>query len=402
MVCAIAFSILIACGGAPALSAEKVLHSFQGGSDGLAPQAGVIADDARNLYGTTVEGGDTGCGNNNNGCGTVFELSPDGTGTVLHAFAGGCDGANPYDALTADKMGNLFGTTVAGGACNNDGGFGTVFMLSPDGTESVLYAFKGGSNGGEPWGNLILDGKGNMYGTTAGGGNMADCDGNGCGTVFELTPKGKQKVIYAFQGGSDGEGPFAGVIMDKAGNLFGTTENGGGSPNCGGGCGTVFKITPSGAETLLYSFQGGSDGWIPRGDLIMDSGGNLYGTTQGGGSSNDGTVFKIAPDGAETLLYAFQPGADGEFPSGGVIMDKSGALYGTTYYGGGSGCKGDGCGVVFKLAPDGTETVLYAFKTGHDGEFPDSALLAGKNGALYGTASAGGKHHDGVVFRVKD
>jgi len=382
------------------MSGEKALYSFKGGSDGLIPQAGVIADAAGNLYGTASEGGGgTGCRNGNQGCGIVFSLTPDGTETVLHAFAGGCDGAIPLAALIADKAGNYYGTTFSGGVCNNDEGYGSVFKITPNGTESVLYAFTGGSGGENPTGGLIADKKGDLYGA-GGGGNPGGCGGQGCGVVFKLTPKGKISIIYAFQGGTDGAIPSGSLLMDKAGNMYGTTGGGGGT-DCdnGFGCGTVFKIAPGGAETVLYAFQGGNDGWFPQNGVVEDGAGNLYGTTAAGGPGNYGTVFKVTPAGAETVLYAFPGGAAGYGPEAGVILDKAGNLYGTTSSGGGGHCQNDGCGVVFKLAPDGTETVLYAFAN-RGGTYPAAGLLMGKNDTLYGTTTAGGKDGDGVVFKV--
>jgi len=398
--CSVALAMSVSIGCARAMGAEKVLYSFKGGSDGLDPQAGVIADENGNLYGTTAGGGGgTKCRDGDEGCGIVFALATDGTETVLHTFAGGCDGAFPFAGLIADKAGNDYGTTTGGGICNSSVGFGTVFKITPDGAGSVVYAFQGGSAGEFPTGGVIADEKGNLYGAI-GGGDPAGCS-EGCGFVFEITTKSKMRVVYNFQGGSDGDSPYGALLMDKMGNIYGTTLGGGGtSCDDGFGCGTVFKITPGGAETVLYAFQGGSDGWRPETGVIADSAGNLYGTTTAGGSGSQGTVFKVTSDGAESVLYAFQDGKGGIEPQAGVIMDKAGNLYGTTYAGG-TGCHTVGCGVVFKLAPDGTETVLYAFANRH-GASPAAGLLMGKHGDLYGTATVGGKDKDGVVFRVKD
>jgi len=387
-------------GSAPALSAEKVLYSFQGGSDGAYAVGTLIEDAAKNLYGTTFGGGGGGC---QGGCGTVFEVAPNGTETVLYAFKGGSDGALPSPTLVADGAGNLYGTTEEGGTSNA----GTVFKLAPDGAESVLYTFTGGSDGWEPAGSLITDKKGNLYGTTVMGGGVAACEQYfGCGTVFEVTPSGTETVLYAFQGGTDAIGPSGGVIRDASGNLYGTSFSGGtgNGNNCGGssfGCGAVFEVAPGGAETVLYSFQGGTDGLEPIGGLLRDRAGNFYGATLGGGSSNEGTVFKLAPDGVETVLHSFKDGSDGAIPAAGVIADKAGNLYGTTFYGGGTHClhTNDGCGTVFKLAPDGTESVVLAFQGKH-GIQPEGGLLMGDNGRLYGTTTAGGKDNDGVVFSV--
>jgi uncharacterized repeat protein (TIGR03803 family) len=389
-------------GGNAAIASEKVLYAFEGGSDGAVPYGGLISDNAGNLYGTTSGGGSgTGCPGN---CGTVFKVTPDGTENVLYSFQGGSDGAGPIAGLIADSAGNYYGTTSAGGAADA----GTVFELAPDGTETVLYPFKGGSDGGVPWAGLIMDSARNLYGTTEFGGNMAECNRDGCGTVFKVTPSGAETVLYSFcsqTNCSDGSSPVAGLIMDSEGNFYGTTGVGG-TGSCSGfpNCGTVFKVTPDGTETVLYSFHGGSDGALPEAGLIADNNGNFYGTTAGGGgcaaNGNCGTVFKFAPDGTETVLYAFQGGSDGNIPEAGVIMDTFGNLFGTTYSGGGTTkCHRGGCGTVFKLAPDGRETVLFAF--GNGGRFPAAGLLAGPHGLLYGTATAGGAGHDGVVFHVK-
>jgi|SRR5579871_2474038 len=380
---------------APALAGGKgkVLHAFHGGSDGSEPYGALISDSSRNFYGTTKLGGGTGC-SGGAGCGTVFELAPHGTEKVLYAFKGGSDGANPMAALLSDNMGNLYGTTQAGGASDE----GTVFVISPDGIETQIYAFKGGSDGAAPSGSLIMASGGDRYGTTENGGS-GTCGTTGCGTVFEITAAGAEKVIYSFQGGSDGAGPAAGLIADSEGNMYGTTFYGGGNQNCSGfGCGTVFIVTPDGTESVLYSFQGNYDGAGPTCNLIFDDLGNLYGTTRGGGPPGHGTVFELSPDGTETVLYSFQAGLDGNIPVAGVIMDTSGNLYGATYSGGSTKCHGFGCGTVFKVAPNGREKVLYAF--GQD-RYPEAALLAGPHGLLYGTTTVGGAHKDGAVFSVK-
>jgi uncharacterized repeat protein (TIGR03803 family) len=245
-----------------------VLYSFTGGSDGAYPEAGVIADVAGNLYGTTISGGA-------NDAGTVFQLTPAGALNVLYSFTGGSDGALPWAGMIADAPGNLYGTTYGGGAS----GQGTVFKLDPSGTLTVLYSFTGG-NDASPWAGLIADTAGNLYGTTEGG--------DGPGEVFQLTPSGTLTVLHSFTGGSDGAYPEAGVIADVAGNLYGTTWGGG-----AGGQGTLFQLTPSDTLTVLHSFTGGSDGAWPGGDLLVDAAGNLYGTTTGGGAGGQGAVFEL-------------------------------------------------------------------------------------------------------------
>ena len=252
----------------------------------------------------------------------------------------------------------------------------------------MLYSFTG-SDGSEPFAGLIADSSGNLYGTTQSGGASG-----GHGVVFKLSPSGTETVLHTFTGGSDGGIPRAGLIADTGGNLYGTTAGGGAS-----NAGTVFKLSPSGTETVLYSFTG-SDGSGPFAGLIADSSGNLYGTTQSGGASGGhGVVFKLSPGGTETVLYSFTGGSDGGTPRAGLIADSSGNLYGTTQFGG-PGCGGVGCGVVFKLSPSGTETVLYSF-TGSDGSGPFPGLIADSSGNLYGTTLSGGASGGhGVVFKL--
>src|SRR3984885_8924073 len=263
------FAIIVS---AEAGTKEKILHKFAGGSDGSDARAGLMADNTNNLFGTTwVGGGGTGCFEGSDyGCGTVFEIANGGTETVLHVFAGGCDGAWPAAGVISDSDNNLYGTTTGGGVCNDESGYGTVFKLAPGGAETELYTFQGGSDGGTPLGNLVSDEDGNLFGTTASGGDMALCAGKGCGVVFEVAATGGETVLHTFQGGEDGLIPAAGLIMDGSDNLFGTTSHGGGSANCDGGCGTVFEVAPDGTETVLYAFQGGTDGCLPMASLISD------------------------------------------------------------------------------------------------------------------------------------
>lgn len=317
---------------------ETVLHSFAGNlDDGGTPVANLIMDASGNLYGTTYQGATP------SGGGTVFRLDPAGNETILHSFSMGSDGGNPDSGLIMDAQGNLYGTTFSGGAY----GAGTAFKVDPSRNETVLHSFTGGSDGYMPYAGLIMDARGNLYGTTF----SSDAPAQGNGVVFKLDPAGSETVLYTFTGGRDGEWPQAALIMDAAGNLYGTTLYGG-NPNCysGQGCGTVFKVDPSGHETVLLSFTGGSDGAVPAASLIMDQQGNLYGTTVNGGAYGWGTVFKLNPSGNETVLYSFTGGNDGKQPMGGLVMDAANNLYGTTYGGGASNnCFGT-CGTVFKLA----------------------------------------------------
>jgi uncharacterized repeat protein (TIGR03803 family) len=288
---------------------ETLLHAFTGGRDGAVPLSSLIFDAAGNLYGTTSQGGVPGCGGGP-GCGTVFELSPDGTGhwheTVLHAFTGGRDGAFPVSSLIFDAVGNLYGNAAAGGGSGTGcagSGCGVIFELSPTTSGSwsgtVLHAFTGVSDGSDPQGNLVFDPAGNLYGATFFGGN--GCGGGaGCGTIFELSPTSggqwKGKELHTFSGTADGAYPSAGLVLDAAGDLYGTASRGGGV--CA--CGVVFKLSPnsngSWHETLLHTFAGGpGDGELPFASLIFDASGNLYGTTFSGGKSGYGTVFEITP-----------------------------------------------------------------------------------------------------------
>jgi len=371
-------------------SNELVLHTFAGGSDGSYPVAGLVADASGNMYGTTRYGGA-------NSSGTVFKLTQSGgawSENVIYSFAGGNDGSSPAAALIIDEAGNLYGTTRLGGPANA----GTVFELSPSGnswTETVLYSFTGAMDGGSPQAALTLRG-GSLFGTTPQGG------ASGNGTVFHLVQvngKWKQHVLYSFVGGSgDGAYPYCPVIFDKAGNIYGATESGG--PNQAG---SVFELQHSGGvwtEKVLYFFTGNLDGGTLDAGVIFDSVGNLYGTTASGGKNSVGTVFElVASKGTwtEQVLYNFTGAQDGGFPSAGLVMDKHGNLFSTTYIGGTSSS-----GTVFQLTPSAggwTETVLYSFSGGNDGGFPLAGLLL-RNGHLFGTTVEGGTSQSGVAFKV--
>jgi len=373
--------------GADARSSDTVLYSFTGGNDGIYPQGTLLRDSAGNFYGTTYQGGMQGA----NGYGTVFKLAPDGTETVLHSFAGKPgDGANPNAGFIEDSAGNLYSTTI------NDGAYtgGTVFEIAADGTESLLYSFCAVdypycSDGVNPYAGLIEDSAGNFYGTTSAGGGSENCS-FGCGTVFKLAPNGTETVLYSFKGESDGAVPYGGVIADRKGNLYGTTYKGGAN-----NYGTVFKLAPNGTETVLYSFcaqANCTDGSYPDAGLIMKDK-NLYGTTYYGGAGY-GTVFEVAPNGTETVLHSFG-GGDGANPADGLLKDGAGNFYGSTVAGG-----TEGYGTVFQLAPDGTETVLHSFTDGSDGAVPYGGLIM-KGAHLYGTTSEGGTDNYGTVFDVK-
>jgi len=360
------------------------LHSFSGGTDGAYPYAGLLKISSL-LYGTTEEGGGTGCVGLQQGCGTVFKIDQaTGAETVLYSFGGGSDGSYPLGALI-NVGGTLFGTTSE----FNESGNGTVFEIDPaTGVEAVLHAFSGANDGADPFSGL-LNVKNTLYGTTYAGGP------SNYGTVFRINPTtGAEKVLHSFTEQGDAGYPLAGVI-DVGGALYGTSEFGGASNN-----GTVFKIdSTTRAESVVYSFEGGNDGANPWAGLLEVSG-KLYGTTYDGGTSNAGTVFEIDPvTGAETVLYSF-----GSYPEDGAqpaaaLYSVNGILYGTTVGGGGKGCGGSGCGTVFNLNPtSGAETVLHSF-TGSDGQYPHAALIK-IGGALYGTTYFGGTSDVGTVFSL--
>jgi uncharacterized repeat protein (TIGR03803 family) len=360
-----------------------VLHSFSG-SDGSYPNADLAFDDSGNLYGTASNGGDSNWG-------TIFKIDTGGKYSVLYSFTGGADGQTPAGGVTIDDAtGDLYGTATFGGEAAN----GVIYKLSATGKLTVLDAFDGANDGASPVGTLVRDKMGNFYGAAEFGGAGDD------GTIFKLTAKGKLKVLHAFNG-SDGIFPQGTLVRDRAGNLYGIAGQGGAS-----GAGTVYRVAADGTFTLLYSFSGSSDGGYPVGGLALDKQGNLYGTTQLGGTSGRGIVFELGPEGKETLLYNFTGGSDGAFPQGDLLRDKSGALYGTAESGGIVNCGGISCGTVFELAPDGTYKVLYSFLGGNDGAFPYAGLTA-KGQKLFGTTYIGGGSHNcmnsscGTVFSVK-
>jgi uncharacterized repeat protein (TIGR03803 family) len=376
--------IMVAAAQTVSAQTETVLYSFRGGEDGASSALGnLVMDKQGNLYGTTPSGGIANSSCTSGSCGTVFKVSPAGKEKVLYRFTGGADGASPQAGLVIDQAGNLYGTTFAGGIQNCAGkGCGTVFKVSPAGQETVLYSFTGGDDGGLPIGGLVMDKTGNLYGTTEDSAPLT------FGTVFKLTPSGTETVLHTFTGGSDGVSPsYGNLLMDTRGNLYGTTQAGGSSQG-----GTVFRVTPSGTETVLYAFKGGADGKLPFGSLAMDKQGRIYGTTSlGGMPCGCGTVYRLTPSGTETVLYTFQGGADGLGPLGGVVLDSAGNLYGTTEFGGSTTCTPVTCGTVFKVSTSRTETVLHSFVlNGSDGIIPFSGLLMDKQGNFYGTTADGG------------
>jgi uncharacterized repeat protein (TIGR03803 family) len=382
-----------------------VLYSFAGyPTDGAGLEAGLLMDASGNLYGTTTFGGNVNgahCGGSGYiGCGTVFKLDTKGVETVLHNFRGP-DGANPIASLIMDARGDLYGTTRFGGRlqdCADSGaaGCGVVFKLSGS-KETVLHRFCSAGNctdGAEPWGGLVMDANGNLYGTTNAGGKV------GGGVAFKLVGK-KETVLHSFTGRKDGSYLTSGLLMDAMGNLYGTDVFGG-DINCDypNGCGVVFKLTGK-QLTVLYSFKGPPDGASPVAGLLMDPEGNLYGTTADGGNSyNLGTVFEVSRRGKERVLYRFGPPLHhaGFRPQSRVILDAEGSLYGTTLEGG----RYDS-GIVFEISKDGKEKVLHNFCSASgcaDGAYPSGDLIMDARGNLYGTAFAGGVNKNGTVFMI--
>jgi uncharacterized repeat protein (TIGR03803 family) len=305
-----------------------VLYSFTGGNDGGRPSGGVIRDSAGNLYGTTPVGG---TGHE----GAVYRVDSSGNETVLYNFTGGTDGGSPSSGVIRDSAGNLYGTTEIGGALSGCVyGCGVVYRVDSSGNEKVLYPFTGGADGNYPYDGVIGDSSGNLYGATYNGGTSDS------GVVYKVSHTGHQTVLYTFLGGADGLFPSSSVIRDSAGNLYGTTSYGGAYGN-----GAVYKVDSSGNQTVVYSFTGGLDGGLPYAGVIRDSAGNLYGTADTGGGNNQGAVYKVDSAGNQTVLYSFK-GSDGAFPQAGLIRDSAGNLYGTTTSGG-----KHNAGVVFKLTP---------------------------------------------------
>jgi uncharacterized repeat protein (TIGR03803 family) len=383
---------------------EMTLYSFGSGPagslDGANPQAALIQGGDGLLYGTTDTGGGPLSG------GTVFTLTTDGVETVLYSFCsvGGVqctDGNSPVAGVIEGSDGNFYGTTEIGGL-----GSGTVFKLTPAGAESVLYAFCGTSgsgacaagDGANPQAGLIQTGAvgGNFYGTTFSGGAYNQ------GTVFQVTPAGVETVLHSFSGNggvsnsTDGANPLATLILASDGNLYGTTEYGGAD-----NLGTVFKITLAGVETQLYSFvRNGADGSYPKAGVIQASDGNFYGMTSAGGTTNGGTIYRVNSTGVETVLYSFNQSSlstDGYAPRANLLQASDGNIYGTTNDGG-----INGPGIIFKITPDGIETVLHSFGNGTDGSFPQAGLFQDSQGNFYGTTYVGGANGSGAVFKLTD
>ncbi len=393
------------------------LHSFSGDGDGAGPESGLTMDAAGNLYGTTNTGGA-------NGLGVVFKFAHLNSGWVmspLHSFPSSqSDGLFPTAGIAIGPDGSLYGTTFEGGTYTEgcvEYGCGIVFQLRPPvsickttlcpWTETILHTFLGnGEDGALPgYGSLIFDRSGDLYGTTIYGGG-----GAGEGSVYELTPSHgswTETILHGFNLSPDGSLPYSGVIFDSSGNLYGTTiYEGYSGGSCGeSGCGVVYEITPSGGswtESILHAFQNGTDGEIPVGGLIFDRAGNLYGSTEVGGSGGAGTVFQLTPaNGGWTfnIIYAFSAYGHNNVagPVASLVVGSDGNLYGTTYRGG-----INALGSVFKLTPNNgnwTYTLLHSFD-GRDGEYLYGGVTLGANGNLYGTTYQGGAFGAGTVWEI--
>jgi len=363
----------------------KIIHNFTDkGNDGATPYGGPMFDASGNLYGTTNLGGKYGSG-------SVYKLSPNGSSwkyTSLYSLRGGTDGAGPAFGSLAIHNKALFGTTEGGGY------FGTAFKVRPHGTgwrENVVHSFGQGTDGAEPAGGVVFDKAGNFYGTTLLGGT------NGNGTVFEVSSSGVESVLYRFTGGKDAVNPAAGVTLDNKGNLYGTTSFGGAN-----GVGAVYEVSPSGSgwtESVLYSFQGLNDGQNPVGGVILDKAGNIYGGTFDGGANGGGTVYELSPSGEGwtlIVLYSFTGGYGGPYNK--LTFDAKGNLCGAT-----NGEGANGFGLVFKLTPKKGAwkfTDLYDFVGGSKGGAPYGSLAVDAHGNIFGTAVIGGRDNQGVVFEI--
>jgi uncharacterized repeat protein (TIGR03803 family) len=407
--------------GVSAASKYKLLHAFKGGTDGTFPSGALLFDSAGNLYGTTVNGGSSGTClyGQGIGCGTVFELTPQKNGkwkeSALYRFQGGSDGANPNGSLIFDTAGNLYGTTLQGGT-GNSLGCGTIFQLTPGSTgwtESLVRTFcsSGANDGYFPRAGLVRDATGTLYGMTESGGE------NLGGVAFALTPGSgtwTESVLHSFCLVGDcstmGAQPVAGLTLDAAGSLYGTTIAGGQTTfGCFGGfppgCGLLFKLKrhSSGAwsESVPHHFKG-PDGGGPASSLTFDNGGNLYGTTSYDGAFGSGTVFKLTPNShgrwTETVLYNFRSGSNHSAINSGVVFDTAGNLYGAT------DPDGNCCSLVYRLSPGKNGRwkyrTLHQFTGGRDGGRTDGNLVLDSQGNLYGTAGIGGANGAGVVFEI--
>jgi len=349
----------------------SILASFGGGPQGYNPN-GLLRGGNGRLYGTTQSGGA-------NTFGTVFVVDTNGLPVDLYSFTGAGDGAYPYAALIQGADGNFYGTALAGGTS----GYGTVFSLATNGTVNGLYSFTGGSDGAYPYAPLVQGTDGSLRGVTYFGGVYS------YGTVFKVSTNGAFNLLHPFTGGADGAFSDAALVQGADGNFYGVASGGGAQRS-----GTVFRLAADGTVTSLYSFTGGNDGYSPDAALVQGNDGSFYGVTSYGGTNLNGTLFRITTNSVLTTLHAFAGGSDGATAYGSLLQLPDGNLYGTTAYG---GAYNDG--TVFRITPDGTLTIL-AWFDGYNGANPESALVQGSGGALYGTTLSGGVNGNGTIFRV--
>jgi uncharacterized repeat protein (TIGR03803 family) len=394
----VAVAVLVIAASA---ASSHVIYSLAGDEDGEYTDTDLVIDNAGNIYGTSVLGGDFGGG-------TVFQLAPSGnswTHTVLYSFTGGADGGEPYKGVTLDSEGNLYGTAVTGGGGSCEGGCGIAFKLTNSGgnwTYSTIHTFTGGMDGSGPGSGLTFDNQGNLYGMTPTAG------ANGLGVIYQLKPQQdgswKLKVLHAFTGGKDGSSGSAGrLTLDDAGTtLYGVATTGGAHQK-----GAAFKLTQDQNGKwkfqVIYAFKGQPDAGFPYGALARDSHGNLYGTTYYDGANNLGSVYELAlqPSGRwrERVLYSFQGGSDGNGSISNLVFGKVGDLYGTTSEGG-AGCS---CGIIFKLTRGGqgtwTETVAYRFHGAPDAGFAYNGMAVDSLGNFYGATVHGGDDDEGAIYK---
>ncbi|HWZ83233.1 MAG TPA: choice-of-anchor tandem repeat GloVer-containing protein [Terriglobales bacterium] len=395
-------AIVIVAGLAAAANAQtfQILHQFNdvadhhGVIDGDRPLGGLFRDASGNIYGTTASGG--GQGN-----GVVYKLKRTGKESVLFAFGDpNITGANPLTPLIQDQAGNLLGIADGGPAFG-----GVIFRISATGVETIVHAFDTSHKAELLTGGILLDAKGSIFGTSLTAGIGPCRFFVGCGVVFQIDRAGRFHSFYRFTGGSDGSRPFGPLVEDVDGNLYGIAQQGG-DLNCTdlpdpefpeAGCGTVFKLSKQRELTVLHTFEAGADGAGPQPGILRDAAGNLYGTTDLGGTSDQGTVFKIASDGTYTLLHTFN-GTDGRNPKGYLVADEAGNLYGTTQAGG-----VNGLGTVYELTPAGQLIALYNFTGGEDGVGPLSGVIRDGKGNLYGTTDktvVNGRAQGGNLFEI--
>ena len=393
-----AAAVMLAAAPLARASSFDVIYGFAGGLDGGSPH--VTVDGNGNILGVGQSAGKRTAGAVSS-YGTAFAIAPATGLTTLHVFQGPPDGANPRDVV-ADPQGNLYGASFGGPNSCAIASCGELFKIAPGSTTvQRLHAFKGGSVDGAAPTAIALDAAGNIYGVTYAGGNEGCYQRWGCGTVFTLTAAGTYHVLYRFFDGADGANPDGNVVIDAAGNVYGTASDG------ANGQGLVFKVSPAGAFTVLHAFTGGADGAAPNG-LVLDAAGTLYGAAFWGGANKAGLIYKIDSSGAFSVAYNFQNKRDGGGPGGRLAIDPSGTIYGTAEYGGSSAqanyCANAvalntfGCGVLFALNAAGSLSVIHAFSGGADGGTPNGIVRSADGHLVGATASGGARPGSGYVI----